>query len=520
MTLRERGPWLGLVGLALLVALAYGLGSALFSSVSPQMAVTLGLSADELSLLNIGFTGAQLVGLLLAPLLVRRQGANDALRTGTLLGLAGSLLLLWSVSPFGASVAWALLGLGGSTVLVALNLILLARFSYRAMTLVLAATLVFTTYLPMGFYPWLLAEMADHLDWQLAALVMAAGYALVLTLLTHLSVPETVPQPASKSPPWFYLLAGTTLVMLTAALMRGGHYNWFDHPGFRVLAGATALLCVSVLMLFLGRGWPSRARQVLAELKTSVYLYNAFLAGFAVMASGALVGGFLGQVMGYNGINIGWVQLPALAAMLAGMAVSVLGANQSRVPSDAIVPVGVVMILISMAQLSGLPNHVAPEHLVGPLALRGFGVGLLNASVTLAVMAHFAPDERPEGVALFYLFRTLGSVIGGAVFGRVIQVGSASAMTELARPLADGNTATIAFEQAMSAALHSQGIVPNSALLASQLSATLKLEVGSLALSNALLAFLVAIGMLAPVLLAGKAMVARKQAALSAGKAA
>ncbi|MBY6186688.1 MFS transporter [Marinobacter hydrocarbonoclasticus] len=514
MTLREHAP---LLGLALMVALTYGLGSALFPSLAPQMAVTLGLSGDEFSLLNIGFTGAQLLGLLFAPMWVRRKGTCEALRTGSLLGVAGSLLLLWSVLPMGAALAWVLLGVAGSVALVALNLMLLACFPYRVMTLVLAATLVLSTYLPMGLYPWLLAELAEHLDWQLVPLVMAGGYALVLGSLTRISIPERALGQARKSPLWFYLLAATALVALTVVLMRGDHYNWFEHAGFRRFTGFATFVCVAVLVVFLTAGWTSSARRVLAELKTSVYMYNAFLAGFAVMASGALVGGFLGQVMGYNGTTIGWVQLPALGAMLAGMGVSVLGANQSRVPSDAIVPLGVMMILVSMAQLSGLPNHVAPENLIGPLALRGFGVGLLNASVTLAVMAHFRPETRPEGVALFYLFRTVGSVIGGAVFTRIVTVNTAVALNELSRPLTDSSIGLSQFESGVSAAMASQGTAAQPALLASQLATVLKLEVGSVALSNALLSFLVAIAVLAPVLLAGKAMVKRREAALSVG---
>lgn len=241
----------------------------------------------------------------------------------------------------------------------------------------------------------------------------------------------------AKSSPWVYLLTGLGCSGIVFLLMRGSHYNWFDFPDF----GRWALIALACLLFAGTIVWHHKqpdgtgTQHVVSHIKANVFLYNAFLAGFAVMASGALLNGFLGQVMHFNATNSGWVQAPAFLTMLIGMAISLLACNQQKVPADAMTPLGVLMILISVYLCSTLPSNASAETLLLPIGLRGFGVGLLNVSVTILVFAYFKPEQRPEGIALFYFIRTLGGLIGSAVFSRIIQVKSAQSMAEASRML-------------------------------------------------------------------------------------
>ncbi|MDP2516131.1 hypothetical protein Q8W17_17965 [Photobacterium damselae subsp. piscicida] len=54
-----------------------------------------------------------------------------------------------------------------------------------------------------------------------------------------------------------------------------------------------------------------------------------------------------------------------------------------------------------------------------PLLLRGFGIGLLNVSVSIAVLMYFTREEQLEGISCFYLFRTVGGLIG-ALFSAIL----------------------------------------------------------------------------------------------------
>lgn len=82
------------------------------------------------------------------------------------------------------------------------------------------------------------------------------------------------------------------------------------------------------------------------------------------------------------------------------MLVSVLVLCFRRSLADAIVPFGVLMILLSVHEFSQLPSLIGPESLTVPMLLRGFGVGMLNVSVTLAVLMYFKVDDRLEGIVL------------------------------------------------------------------------------------------------------------------------
>lgn len=59
------------------------------------------------------------------------------------------------------------------------------------------------------------------------------------------------------------------------------------------------------------------------------------------------------------------------------------------------------MIILSVHKFSQLPSFAGTESLPVPMLLRGFGVGLLNVSVTIAVLMYFHAGQRLEGIANF-----------------------------------------------------------------------------------------------------------------------
>lgn len=491
--------------------LAFGLTSALFGAASVNMAATLGLSMDEISLLNVAYMAAQLLGLIIAPVLIRHCGYGKTLHIALGTTLCASLMLTLTHSVLLHTLAWIFNGIGVSLLLVAVNLMVLHTCQYRSMTLMTGFTLTLSTLLPMGLYPWLLSEVIDHLHWQTITALQVGCYSIVF-VLTWLSPPKEPELPSvRKSSWWAYLMLSIGSVITVFLLMRGSHYNWFDFPDF----SRWTIIAAGCLLGALVWVWPQKgdvltaSQRIFTNMKANVFLYNAFLAGFAVMASGALVGSFLSQVMQYNHTNAGWVQTPAFLTMLAGMGISIVAANQNKIPADAMTPIGVVLILISMYQFSALPSGVSADQLWLPLCSRGFGVGLLNVSVTILVFSYFKPEQRPEGIALFYFIRTLGGLVGSAIFSRIIQIKSAQSMAELSRAVEADSEPLHHFETMVGNALLTHGTLPNSTLGASQLSQLLKVEVITQALNNAFICFLLAIFILTPILLIGKKLAAK-----------
>ncbi|WP_440889014.1 MFS transporter [Vibrio sp. WZ-1] len=505
--MKTRSP---LLIFALFAIAAFGINSVMFTELSHEMAATSGLSADEVELVKIGFMITQVLGFMFTPILVRKFGTLLPLYSSLLVGLAMNLVLYWAGQhALLFTLTWLVSGFFMSMLLVVVNLYLLNTFEQRWLPAIIALTLIFSTLLPMGAYPWLVAEIVEVFEWSLLNIVSAWLFfsALVMIGVYKPQVIEIEAKPKSSAS--VYLVLALTMSLVVFLLMRGSYYNWLDSDWFvKASSVAAAFALLAVYQLVKTHHLNTASMQLHGKLKTNVFMYNAFLAGFAVMASTVLFANFLKMAMHYNSLNAGYAQLPSFYAML----VSVLVYYFRRPLADAVVPFGVLMILVSVHEFSQLPSFVGTESLPTPMLLRGFGVGLLNVSVTIAVLMYFQVGQRLEGIANFYLFRTMGGVIGGAFFSRVIQNHSAQASGEIGRTLDGSNHVFASYEQALSSAILTHGRLPNPALGMSQISAVVKEQVTTLALSNSLVMFIVSIFALAPILLIGKKLAAKQEA--------
>jgi len=509
--MKTRSP---LLIFALFAIAAFGINSVMFTELSHEMAATSGLSTDEVELVKIGFMITQVLGFMFTPILVRKLGTLLPLHSALLVGLGTNLALYWvGQHALLFTLTWLVSGFFMSMLLVVVNLYLLNTFEQRWLPAIIALTLIFSTLLPMGAYPWLVAEIVEVFDWSFLNVVSAWLYFSALVMI-GLYKPQAIEIEAKpKSSASVYLVLALTMSLVVFLLMRGSYYNWLDSDWFvQASSVAAALVLLAVYQLVKTRHLDTASMQLHGKLKTNVFMYNAFLAGFAVMASTVLFANFLKMAMHYNSLNAGYAQLPSFYAMLVGMLVSVLVYYFRRPLADAVVPFGVLMILLSVHEFSQLPSFVGTESLPVPMLLRGFGVGLLNVSVTIAVLMYFQVGQRLEGIANFYLFRTMGGVIGGAFFSRVIQSHSAQASGEIGRTLDGSNHVFAAYEQALSSAILTHGRLPNPALGMSQISAVVKEQATTLALSNSLVMFIVSIFALAPILLIGKKLAAKQEA--------
>ncbi|GLS92391.1 MFS transporter [Psychromonas marina] len=493
--------------LALFTMTAYGLSSVIFTDVTHEMAISIGFSLDEMTQVKVAFTIFQVLGLLFSPLIIRFWCSSRVLIVSLAAGLIASLSLYFL--PTNALIfvyAWLVIGFVLSILLALTNLLVLDTFEAKLVPVVIAGMLIFSTLLPLGAYAWIVAEILEVFDWS----SLSAAFAwLFFSGFIIVSLYPTVPlrmQHQPKSGLLVYLVIASTMSLFVFLLMRGDYYNWFDSVFFsKLTTGAAIISLLSVYLLVRqDKTFTSASTKLHKKFKTNVFMYNAFIAGFAVAASSILFSSFLVQALNYNSLNAGYSYLPSFYAMFAAMIVSVLIFCFRRPLSDAAVPIGVVMILLSIYAFSQLPSNVDPDSLMVPMLLRGFGIGLLNVSVTISVFTYFNAGQRIEGVCNFYLFRTVGSLIGSAFFSRVIQTHSAQASAELSRSV-DGTSGGYAFYQhALSNMILTNGHLSSLSIEMSQISNLVSHQVTTLALNNALIVFILSIFTLAPILIIGK----------------
>ena len=220
-------------------------------------------------------------------------------------------------------------------------------------------------------------------------------------------------------------LITASLFCLTFALIEGQRLGWTSATILGLFAGA-----VVAFLLFFWR--EHRVSQPLIDF--SLFRRVTFAAGNAtgLMLSAAMMGAFftipifLQSVLGYSAIKAGLVMLPMSVVII--FAAPAAGILSDRLGSKWIVALGMLLLAVGLAWMGGLIPGIAkispttsPLDLLAPFLLSGVGIGLAVAPVTSAVMAT-APLERVGNASgVLSTMRQVGSLLGIAVLGAVLQ---------------------------------------------------------------------------------------------------
>jgi EmrB/QacA subfamily drug resistance transporter len=249
---------------------------------------------------------------------------------------------------------------------------------------------------------------------------------IVGVLLTLRLVPESKNPTAVESLdlPGVGLLS-ISLFCLTFALIEGQKYGWTSATILGLFAGA-----VVAFLLFYRR--EHRVRQPLIDF--SLFRSLNFAAGNAtgLLLSAAMMGAFftipifLQSVLGFSAIKAGLVMAPMSVVII--FAAPVAGILSDRLGSKWIVAGGMFLLAVGLAWMAGLiPGlaKISPDttsaSLIVPFLISGIGIGFAVAPVTSAVMATAPKDRVGNASGVLSTMRQVGSLMGIAVLGAVLQ---------------------------------------------------------------------------------------------------
>ena len=220
-------------------------------------------------------------------------------------------------------------------------------------------------------------------------------------------------------------LISAALACLTFALIEGQRYGWTSATIVLLFAGAA-------LGIGLFYRHEHRVRQPLIDF--SLFRNLNFAAGnvTGLLLSAAMMGAFftipifLQSVLGFSAIKAGLVMVPMSVVII--FAAPVAGLLSDRLGSKWIVAVGMLVLAFGLAWMAGLVPGVAkispattPASLLVPFVLSGIGIGLAVAPVTSAVMATAPRDRVGNASGVLSTMRQIGSLMGIAVLGAVLQ---------------------------------------------------------------------------------------------------
>jgi len=220
-------------------------------------------------------------------------------------------------------------------------------------------------------------------------------------------------------------LISASLFCLTFALIEGQQYGWTSALILGLFAGT-----VVAFGLFYWR--EHRVSQPLIDF--SLFRSLNFAAGNAtgLLLSAAMMGAFftipifLQSVLGFSAIKAGLVMAPMSVIII--VAAPVAGVLSDRVGSKWIVAAGMFILALGLGWMAGLVPGVAKISpattslsLLAPFLISGIGIGLAVAPVTSAVMATAPKDRVGNASGVLSTMRQVGSLMGIAILGAVLQ---------------------------------------------------------------------------------------------------
>ena len=215
------------------------------------------------------------------------------------------------------------------------------------------------------------------------------------------------------------------LFCLTFALVEGQKLGWTS-------ATIVALFATSAIGLVLFYFRERRVRQPLIDFslfRSRNFLFGnitGFALSFGMMGVFFMVPIFLQTVLGFSAIKAGLAMSPMSVAII--FAAPLAGRLSDRFGSAWLVAGGMFLTALGIAWMAGLTPlqqglrpDTALSDLVAPFVVAGVGIGCAIAPLTSAVMATAPRDRIGNASGVLSTMRQVGSVMGIAVLGAVLQ---------------------------------------------------------------------------------------------------
>ena len=423
--------------------MAVGLDQTVLNTALPTLSSSLHASTSQLQWLTDAYNLVLAAVLLPAGLLGDRFGRKRMLIAALVIFGASSLWCAYSTSPAELTMARAALGIGASF-LIPLSVSVLVVFfepheRHRAITLLTTGNMIGV---PLG--PIVAGLLLRHFWWGSVFLV---NVPLVLAGLTAVAllVPETRNPRASRLDLAGVVVSAFGMVAFTYGVIEAGDQGWGSPQTLGPLLGGLAVLAAFVPL----ERRVARSRDPLVDLR--LFRSRGFTWGavLATMVSFALFGmlfstpQYLQAVIGADALGTGLRLLP----MLAGLTIGVQAANQIVAKTGPKVPVALGFGLSAVGLFTGATTSVASGYgfTAAWLVIFGAGLGLALPTSTMAAVASLSKERSGAGSATVYALRQLGSSIGVAILGELVNSGYRSnvGVTGLPSQLAASTKASV-----------------------------------------------------------------------------
>ncbi|MEW6689045.1 MAG: DHA2 family efflux MFS transporter permease subunit [Pseudomonadota bacterium] len=205
----------------------------------------------------------------------------------------------------------------------------------------------------------------------------------------------------------FLLLAGA-LAGAQLMLDRGERADWFDSGEIVGYAAVAAM----ALYAFVAHTWTARQPfldpRMLADRNFTIGIVLIFVFGMLNFTPMTLLPPMLQGVSGYPDSVIGFVLGARGLGTMVAFFLMIFG---SRLEPRAMIVLGFALQALAGWQLAQLDVNPSVADVFWPMALQGFGVGVLWVAITMVTFATLAPEQVAQGTAIYHMVRNVGSSV-------------------------------------------------------------------------------------------------------------
>ena len=441
----------------------------ILNTALPTLARVLHAETSSLQWITDAYTLCFAALLIPAGALGDRFGRRRSLIAGLTVFALGSAAAAFAAGTGELIGARVVMGLGATFVMPATLSILNAVFPPKERAQAIAAwSAVAGAAIVIG--PTLGGLLLSHFWWGSVFLINLPLAAVALAGVV-LIVPETADPARSRFDiPGVVLVAGALFAIVDAIIEAPGR-GWTG-PVTLGLGGAG----VAALAAFVW--WELRISDPLIDLR--IFTSRAFSAAagavtvifFALFGSLFLLTQFLQLVQGYSPLAAGVRALPFALAMAAASPVSPLLAE--RFGTRVIMPGGMALMGLGLADLSTAGVHTAYPLIAVAVAIMGAGIGLVMAPASNTIMTTVPAHQAGAGSAINDTIREVGGALGIAIVGSLSaavyqsRLGSALATAHVPGAVTHAATGSVAAADLTGARL---GGMPGSELISAAHSA-------------------------------------------------
>ena len=312
----------------------------------------------------------------------------------------------------------ALQGLGGSMMMPATLSIIAAVFapSERGMAMGIWGGV---TGIAVAVGPTLGGVIIEIASWPYIFLVNVPVGVLVLAFAWKV-IPESKDPSSVRQIDYLGVaVISASLFALTFALIEGQNYGWTSG----VILGLFAVFAVGIVTFVMVERVQVEPLMQLSLFRSRTFTtanISGLILTFGMMGVFFLLPIFFQAILGYSAIKAGLLMTP-----LAGVVVFAAPASgwlSDRIGSRWLISGGMLIAALGFfltRQAMSLDGGWEP--LVLPFMVSGFGIGIVMAPMTSAVMASAPVEKAGSASGVLSTMRQLGSVLGIAVMGAVLQ---------------------------------------------------------------------------------------------------